>query len=125
MAFVAFGRKKVSNPQLEGSKNPMPTEHKSYFQQQTPQAQGPGQNEIEAFKILEDMEMDNGALHTPGTTEHDNIEHFPRGTFCESPTLGDKAKQELLESDAAGGVPQLLEHNVALRRNFDDVSIYN
>ncbi|CAM6116641.1 unnamed protein product [Calypogeia fissa] len=126
MAFVAFGRKKVSNAQQqpEGSKTSMPNPPEDVSSSMTPQQSIETQgNEIEGFKILEDVEMDNAGLIAIGVTEHEATEHFPKVSFCESPTLGNRPKRGLLESDGGEGIPKFFEHNAALRRNFDDLKV--
>jgi hypothetical protein len=126
MAFVAFGKKKVSSVQQqpEGSKTPMANCAKdgSSCQQQNIPTPGSKGNEIEGFKILEDLDMDAGGLLTTRSLDLAAMGQFPHGLDCESPTRRKKPKQGLLESDAAEQLPQFWEHNVALRRNFDDVS---
>ncbi|KAL3700120.1 hypothetical protein R1sor_018142 [Riccia sorocarpa] len=127
MAFVAFGKKKVSNPQQQQQQQQQLQQPPLHQQQQPsgsdeshgatrsfPQQQYPvtsvSQSDLEGFRLAE-AEADAAAVfrdEVPG----------------EASGFGYEVSENVPGEQLVGteeGIAQLLEHNLALRRNFDNL----
>ncbi|BBM99294.1 hypothetical protein Mp_1g20250 [Marchantia polymorpha subsp. ruderalis] len=119
MAFVAFATKKVNSAQqqqgqqgqLSRSDEQCSATTASYQQQQNlVVTQSIAQTDLEGFRMA-DAEAD--------PRSRDGLGFDP--LFCDEPPA-DASKEQLSEADdGGGGISQLIEHNNALRRNFDNL----
>ncbi|KAL2651767.1 hypothetical protein R1flu_019895 [Riccia fluitans] len=126
MAFVTFGKKKVSNSlqhQQQQLRQPLhqeqrqPSSDESYaaavlFQQQQCPDTKAAQSDLEGFRLAE-AEADAGAVF------RDEVVREASG-FGYQDSEDAPREQELVGMEAEG-ISQLLEHNLALRRNFDNL----